>query len=226
MMSERVALKIALDLMHVPSQVRLFRSEPVPDGVLILLRIASGDEEADLIAVDLTGRSRETVRQAATFFIEQILFAPEADSYRVLGTGPQASATELRRNVALLLKWLHPDLDPQGERSIFARRVTAAWNDLKTPERRAAYDQTQRHGRDGGDHRPGEGTPRPGDGAKAGRLPAAADREAAASRRGTKAAFGAAPCRCCSTCRRNDLPNPCGSKDLEKRRRGASRSRG
>lgn len=144
-MSERVALKIALDLMHVPSQVRLFRSEPVPDGVLILLRIASGDEEADLIAVDLTGRSRETVRRAATFFIEQILFAPEADSYRVLGTGPRASATELRRNVALLLKWLHPDVDHGSERSVFVGRVTAAWNNLKTPDRRAAYDELCRH---------------------------------------------------------------------------------
>ena len=80
------------------------------------------------------------MRQAATFFIEQILFAPESDSYRVLGASPQASASELRRNVALLLRWLHPDLDPRGERSIFIGRVTAAWNDLKTPERRAAYD--------------------------------------------------------------------------------------
>src|SRR5262249_38591623 len=44
------------------------------------------------------------------------------------------------RNVALLLKWLHPDVDPRGERSVFIGKVTAAWNDLKTPERRAAYD--------------------------------------------------------------------------------------
>lgn len=140
-MSERMALKLAIDLMHVPSQVRFLRSEPLPDGVLMLLRVAAGDEEADRTAIELTGRSRETVRHAATFFIEQILFAPEADSYRVLGSGPQASASELRRNAGLLLKWLHPDLDPRGERSIFVGRVTAAWNDLKTPDRRAAYDE-------------------------------------------------------------------------------------
>lgn len=143
-MSERVALKIAIDLMHVPSQVRLFRLEPLPDGVLLLLRIAAGDDEADRMAIDLTGRSMETVRRAATFFIEQILFAPEADSYRVLGAGSQASAGELRRNVGLLLKWLHPDLDPQSERSVFVGRVTGAWNNLKTPDRRAAYDELRR----------------------------------------------------------------------------------
>jgi hypothetical protein len=144
MMSERVALKIAIDLMHVPSQVRLFRLEPLPDGVLLLLRIAAGDDEADRTAIDLTGRSMETVRRAATFFIEQILFAPEADSYRVLGADLQASAGELRRNVALLLKWLHPDVDRRSERSVFVGRVTGAWNNLKTPDRRAAYDELRR----------------------------------------------------------------------------------
>jgi hypothetical protein len=139
-MSDRMALKIAIDLMHVPSQVRLWRSEPLPDGVPMLLKIAAGDDEAEGAAVALTGRSRDLVRQAATFFIEQILFAPNTDSYRVLGATPQADAGELRRNVALLMRWLHPDLEPSGERSIFISRVTVAWNDLKTPQRRAAYD--------------------------------------------------------------------------------------
>lgn len=143
-MSDRMALKIAVDLMHVPSQVRLFRSEPLPDGVLTLLRIAAGDDDAESTAAALIDRSRDVVRQAATFFIEQILFAPNSDSYRVLGVSPQATGSELRRNVALLLRWLHPDLDPASGRSIFVGRVTAAWNDLKTPERRAAYDEQLR----------------------------------------------------------------------------------
>jgi hypothetical protein len=149
MMSDKMALKIAIDLMHVPSQVRLVRSEALPDGVLILLRIAAGDAEAERIGALAVDRSAAVLRQAATFFVEQILFAPNADSYRVLGAAPQATAAELRRNVGLLLRWLHPDLDPQGARSIFARRVTAAWNDLKTPARRAAYDETRRRARDG-----------------------------------------------------------------------------
>ena len=34
-MSDRMALKIAIELMYVPSQVRLVGSEPLPDGVLI-----------------------------------------------------------------------------------------------------------------------------------------------------------------------------------------------
>jgi len=143
-MSERMALRTAIDLLLVPSQVRLVRSAPLPDGILILLRIAAGDEDAQRVASALTDRPRDVVRRAATFFIEQILFAPDADSYRVLGTNSQATAAELRSNVALLLRWLHPDHDPHDEHSIFVSRVTAAWNNLKTPERRAAYDNTRR----------------------------------------------------------------------------------
>jgi hypothetical protein len=144
MMSDKVAVRLAIDLLHVPSQVRLARSEPLPRGVTLLLRIAAGDHDAEREAAGLTGRSHDVVRRAATFFIEQILFAPEADSYRVLGAAPQANAAELRGNAALLLKWLHPDRDPHGERSIFVSRVTQAWNDLKTPDRRAAYDEQRR----------------------------------------------------------------------------------
>ena len=44
-MSCGMALKIAIDLLHVPSRVRLYRSEPLPDGVLTLLRIVAGDTE-------------------------------------------------------------------------------------------------------------------------------------------------------------------------------------
>lgn len=140
-MEHTATLKMAIDLMHAPSRVRLIRSAPLPDGVLTILRIAAGDEEATSQATVAMGRSRETVREAAAFFIEQILLYPEADSYRVLGTGSEATNAELRRNMAVLLRWLHPDHQCQSARSVFAGRVTGAWNDLKTQERRAAYDR-------------------------------------------------------------------------------------
>ena len=144
MMDHAPALKVAFDLMHFPSQVRVIRAAPLPHDLLILLRIAAGDEDIACEAAQSSGRSPERVREAAGFFIEQILLFPDADSYRVLGASPVATNGELRRNMALLLRWLHPDLDRHGERSVFARRVTLAWNDLKTPERRAAYDQSMR----------------------------------------------------------------------------------
>jgi hypothetical protein len=144
MMGCAPALKLAIDLIHVPSRVRHIRSGPLPDGVLMLLQISAGDAEAQSKAVELTGKSRDFVREAAAFFIEQILFCPGADSYRVLGAHQDITSSELRRNMALLLRWLHPDIDRLSERSLFVGRVIRAWDDLKTPERRAAYDAQQR----------------------------------------------------------------------------------
>jgi hypothetical protein len=144
MMQHASALEAAIYLIDTPSQVRLFRERPLPDGVAALLRIASGDDLILRQAAEWLGRDHEIVRRAAVFFLEQILLDPDADSYRVLGVKPNAETSELRRNMAFLLRWLHPDLPQNGGRSIFARRVTRAWNDLKTEERRATYDRNRR----------------------------------------------------------------------------------
>jgi hypothetical protein len=144
MMGATPALKVAIDLMQVPSRVRHIRSQPLPDGVVMLLQILTGDPEAERKAAELTGKSRNIVREAAAFFIEQVLFCHGADSYRVLGANKDATSRELRRNMALLLRWLHPDMDRLSERSLFVGRVIRAWDNLKTPERRVAYDAQQR----------------------------------------------------------------------------------
>jgi hypothetical protein len=137
-MRDAMAVRTAIDLMHVPSRVRIARSEALPSGVHTLLSIAAGEQTEISAAMASTGRSCDVVQDAAAFFIEQILLHPKADSYRVLGASSEATTAELRRNMALLMRWLHPDLDPQGRRSMFASRVSLAWNDL---ERRAAYDR-------------------------------------------------------------------------------------
>jgi DnaJ-like protein len=134
-------IRVAIELLHVPSRVRIARIEPLPAGMDLLLRIAAGEEEAEGMASASTGRPKELVRQAAIFFIEQVLLCSNSDSYRVLGANSQASNRELRRNMALLIKWLHPDKGPLGQRSLLASRVTRAWDDLKTPKRRASYDE-------------------------------------------------------------------------------------
>jgi curved DNA-binding protein CbpA len=110
----------------------------------LLLRIAAGEAEAEDTAIASTGRSRDVVRQAAIFFVEQVLLSPDSDSYRILGADSHAGNAELRRNMALLVKWLHPDKDHGGQHSVFTSRVTRAWDDLKTPERRASYDESRR----------------------------------------------------------------------------------
>ena len=141
-MARVMALKLAIDLLHFPARARSLRTAPLPEGVLDVIRIAAGDEEALKRAAETVDRSREIVREAAEFYVEQVLLYPGADSYRVLGAKPDASYEELRHAMALLLRWLHPDGGRHGARAVFASRVTEAWNDLKTQDRRKAYERS------------------------------------------------------------------------------------
>ena len=135
---------MALDLLQSPSSIKQLRGAPLPDDVSTLLHIAAGDEEISREAATATRRSPKSIREAAAFYIEQILLYPDADHYRVLGARPEASTAELRRNMALLIRWLHPDQQNGGDRSVFTTRVTKAWGELKTEDKRAAYDLSRR----------------------------------------------------------------------------------
>jgi hypothetical protein len=109
--------------------------------------VAAAQPEALRRGQEITGRSEATLREAAAFFIEQILFGQDSDSYRTLGTSSQAPRSELRRHMGLLMKWLHPDTQEPFisaigiDRSVFLHRVSKAWDDMKTSERRAEYDR-------------------------------------------------------------------------------------
>ena len=130
--------------MRAPANVKRVRAASLPKDVGKLLALASGDEPAITEAKKATGRSEQSLREAAGFYIEQIMLHPDADHYRVLGAQFGASTAELRRNMALLMRWLHPDHKNASERTIFAARVTRAWNELKAEDRRAAYDLGRR----------------------------------------------------------------------------------
>ena len=154
-MREPAALQAALSLAKRPTQVRMARREPLPRGMTFLLEVAAGDDTALAAARQLTGRTDDVLRQAAGFFIEQTLLGHDVDSYRVLGSTSEVSQETLRRHMVLLMKWLHPDiaahqrLTAEIDRSVFANRVTGAWDSLKTSKRRAAYDQDIKYDRQG-----------------------------------------------------------------------------
>lgn len=134
------ALRAALDLAALPSRRRQLRNKPLPAGVALLLQIVADDPDALEASAQRLQRPSGELREVAAFYIEQIMLTPRADSYRVLGAQPSAATAELRQNLALLCKWLHSDVCQDQARSVFFVRITSAWNNLKTPERRAAYD--------------------------------------------------------------------------------------
>lgn len=136
------AVFLALDLLRQPSLARAVRRQPLPRDMPEILRIAGGCEETCRKAAEAAGKPPELVARAARFYAQQALFFPEADCYRVLGAAPGASREELRSNYRWLMRWLHPDRNAnQWEAAPLAARVLESWQELKTAERRAAYDR-------------------------------------------------------------------------------------
>ena len=146
------ALAAALGMRSNPRLVSKACRMPLPRGMTFLLEVAVGDVDALRKAATLTDHTEAILREAAGFFIEQILFSQNADNYRTLGASKGASYAELRHHMALLMRWAHPDLISGSasssclNRSVYANRVTKAWDGVKTGARRKANNDTLRQG--------------------------------------------------------------------------------
>jgi hypothetical protein len=138
------ALAAALGMRSHPRLVLKVRRMPLPRGMTFLLEVAVGDVDALRKAAALTDHPETILQEAAGFFIEQILLSRNADNYRTLGANRDASYAELRHHMALLMRWVHPDLISGGasrpclNRSVYANRITKAWEAVKTSSRRQA----------------------------------------------------------------------------------------
>jgi hypothetical protein len=135
------AVLLALELARQPSLAAAVRRRPLPrSGMLDLIRIAGGCVKTCGETARLTRKSPALIKQAAEFYLQHALFGPEANSYRVLGVSADAPQKQLREHMLWLMRWLHPDHNHGDWETIFATRVLEAWDNLKSPERRARYD--------------------------------------------------------------------------------------
>ena len=134
------AIQAALALFREPGRICDFRERPLPTDVALIIRLAANESGMLEATAEATGESVETLSEACIFYLQQMLFVANADSYRVLGTTADAPQEQLRENYRWLMRWLHPDRNPDGWEVVYADRVNAAWQDLKTPDRRAEYD--------------------------------------------------------------------------------------
>src|SRR5687768_7847508 len=135
------ALDVALSCLRNPSLVGATRDWPLPDGMLTLLRLAAGDQALAEELAESRHRPPREILDAAVFFVHQVLFDPAADSYRTLGVQHDALDSQIKEHYRWLVRWQHPDRAKDVWDGVYADRVNLAWQDLRTPERRRAYDE-------------------------------------------------------------------------------------
>ncbi len=125
-MEKRGAIELALDLYRHPTKVKAVRKAALPIDVLKLVRIVAGSDD-EISALNLTDlKSPTEMRDAAVFFIQQIMFQPNSAPHRVLGLGENASLQEIKDHKRLLLKWLHPDRNQNTWERVYFQRVIHA----------------------------------------------------------------------------------------------------
>ena len=131
-MAQPHVIELALDLARMPALARRSVVPPLPPNVMELMRIAAAFPEACQTAVAQTGEPRHVLIEAARFYLQQVLFRPDADCYRILGIQPTASRATARNHMRWLLEWLHPDRNTNNNSwdTVYAERVLKAWREL------------------------------------------------------------------------------------------------
>jgi len=124
------AIDVALRIYRRPSLVHYERRKPLPEDVLSLILIAGGENVGpEFLSAD-RARSAEEAREASVFFLQQVLLSPKSSEFRQLGLPENATPTQIREHRRHMLKWLHPDRNPNKWESALFQRVAKAADEL------------------------------------------------------------------------------------------------
>ena len=133
-MAQQHVIDLALDLARMPALARTSVVPALPPNIIELMRIAAASPEACEAAVAKTGEPAPVVIEAARFYLQQVLFRPDADCYRILGIEPAASRATARSHMRWLLQWLHPDRNNNSWDAVYAERVLRAWREVSATD--------------------------------------------------------------------------------------------
>jgi hypothetical protein len=132
-MPRRQAIDIALDAQAKPGITSFLSAGPLPEGLKCLLRIVAEGEWRDASTEHVYSRhSPEAVRAASAAFLSEVLFTRQTDPYRVLGLPPGAPLRDVREHKRMLLKWLHPDRNPEAREKQHLARVIEASESIES----------------------------------------------------------------------------------------------
>ena len=123
------ALDDALLLKANPDRLFFQQRQPLPDGVALLIRIAINPAACGLSPVQRQGLDDAELQAAAGAYLKGVCLFPGSQGLRVLGLNDGSDHTLVVEHRRLLLKWLHPDRNPENRH--LAERVNRAWGQLK-----------------------------------------------------------------------------------------------
>ena len=129
-MAQPHVIELALDLARMPALATSPGAPAIPPNIGELMRIAAGFPEACEAAVAKTGEPTRVVIEVARFYLQQVLFRPDADCYRILGIKPNETRATARDHMRWLLEWLHPDRNNNSWDAVYAERILKAWREV------------------------------------------------------------------------------------------------
>lgn len=141
------ALELALALHRAPIRRFALRDRPLPDDIGEAIRLASAPQPLLGDSAKRLHVPPNALLEAVRFYLQQVLFEPGTDAYRVLGASADAPTGLIRDHYHWLQRWLHPDRRGEDWEALLATRVTWAWGQLRNDNAREAYDAEHRQQR-------------------------------------------------------------------------------
>lgn len=131
----RAAIDTAMDAVHRPLQLQRAGAMQLPRNMIDVIKCAAGDPASLEDAVRTRLSTEQQVQDAARFYLQAVISSGGPDPYRTLGLNRLADVEEVREHRRWLLKWLHPDRNPnKWEATLFTRVEQASALLLNGPE--------------------------------------------------------------------------------------------
>jgi hypothetical protein len=100
--------------------------QPLHSDILSLIRVASGDFSCIDVFPKSFARDPAKCQKLASYYIQNVMFIPDASPQRLIGLRPSDDKTKLKEHKRWLLKWLHPDRNSSERDQAFFHRIVDA----------------------------------------------------------------------------------------------------
>jgi hypothetical protein len=143
-MTTAEGLNLAVECYRIPSRFRSAMGRRPPEGMLSVIKGAAGDEDTIRPIAEAYKMDQADVQEACKHFLLRILLDPKTKGPGLLGLSENATEEDVKLHKRWLLKWLHPDRNPNTwERALFLK-VNAFQLSSPEIERRASRGRMNR----------------------------------------------------------------------------------